>query len=257
MLLAMENVLEQAWTFRNTPVPDRCMNPENISEVVYYFLQDKGAEYRAGLLYDRAKAEFDTRMEEIAALPPKEILEHAYEKVIKEEFLGELEQGLDEWETDTLLTCPQPLAALYTEWLDNDFSFWDSIRGTLEETVAKQAADLRRCVFHVNGEPPAEMKDFYDLHGDELSDTGLEPPGRLSGDAAYGQRGAVWPAAPVRRRMGYAKPGDSKPDPGPAPSVRADWFPPCRVCGGAVPGRRPLPAGGGSDKTGRVCHRRR
>ena len=49
MLLTMENVLEQAWVFRNTPVPDRCMNPENISEVVYYFLQDKGAEYRAGL----------------------------------------------------------------------------------------------------------------------------------------------------------------------------------------------------------------
>ena len=70
-------------------------------------------------------------------------------------------------------------AALYTEWLDNDFSFWDSIRGTLEETVAKQAADLRRCVFHVNGEPPAEMKDFYDLHGDELSDTGLEPAGEV------------------------------------------------------------------------------
>ena len=34
MLLAMDNVLEQAWTFRNTPVPDRCMDPENISEVV-------------------------------------------------------------------------------------------------------------------------------------------------------------------------------------------------------------------------------
>ena len=47
MLLSMENVLESAWLFRNTPVPDRCMNPNNISEVVYYFLQDKGAEYRA------------------------------------------------------------------------------------------------------------------------------------------------------------------------------------------------------------------
>ena len=43
----------------------------------------------------------------------------------------------------------------------------------------KQAADLRRCVFHVNGEPPAEMKDFYDLHGDELNDTGLEPAGEV------------------------------------------------------------------------------
>ena len=83
MLLAMENVLESAWSFRNTPVPDRCMNPNNISEVVYYFLQDKGAEYRGDLLYERAKAEFDARMEELAALPPKEILDHAYEKSSK------------------------------------------------------------------------------------------------------------------------------------------------------------------------------
>ena len=179
MLLAMENVLEQAWAFRNTPVPGRCMNPENISEVVYYFLQDKGAEYRAGLLYDRAKAEFDARMEEIAALPPKEILDYAYEKVIKEEFLCQLEEGLDEWETDILLTCSQPLAVLYTEWLGNDYSFWDRIQNTLEETVVKQTADLRRCAFHVNGEPPAEMRDFYDLHGDELNDTGLEPAGEV------------------------------------------------------------------------------
>lgn len=41
MLLAMENVLESAWLFRNTPVPDRCMNPNNISEVVYYFLRGR------------------------------------------------------------------------------------------------------------------------------------------------------------------------------------------------------------------------
>lgn len=174
MLLSMENVLESAWSFRNTPVPDRCMNPNNISEVVYYFLQDKGAEYRGDLLYARAKAEFGARMEELAALPPKEILDHAYEKIIKEKFLGELEQGLDEWETDTLLTYPQPLAALYTEWMDNDFSFWDSIRGTVEKTVAKQTADLRHYVFHVNGEPPAEMRDFYDLHGEELDNPDLE-----------------------------------------------------------------------------------
>ena len=57
--------------------------------------------------------------------------------------------------------------------------FMASIRGTVEKTVAKQAADLRRCAFHVNGEPPVEMKDFYDLHGDELNDTGLEPAGEV------------------------------------------------------------------------------
>ena len=109
-------------------------------------------------------------------LPPKEILVHAYEKVIKEEF-RELEQGLDEWETDTLLTC---YPAALRPYMRNGWTMiflLGRIRGTLEKTVAKQAADLRRCVFHVNGEPPAEMKDFYDLHGDELSDTGLEPAG--------------------------------------------------------------------------------
>lgn len=175
MLLRMENVLEQAWTFRTIPVPERCMDPENVSEVVYYFLQDKGAKYRGDLLYDRAKAEFDARMDEIASLPPKEILDHAYEKVIKEEFLCLLEDDLDEWTTDTLLTYPHPLAALYTEWMDNEYSFLDNIRNALDEAVDKQAADLRRYAFHVNGEPPAEMKDFYDLHGEELSDPDLEP----------------------------------------------------------------------------------
>ena len=179
MLLTMENVLEQAWVFRNTPVPDRCMNPENISEVVYYFLQDKGAEYRAGLLYDRAKAEFDARMEEIAALPPKEILDHAYEKVIKEEFLGELEQGLDEWETDTLLTYPQPLAVLFSEWMDNDYSFLDCIVDTMQDTVQRREKELRSCQFHVNGEPPQELKDYYELYGEELNNPDLEPAGEV------------------------------------------------------------------------------
>lgn len=174
MLLSMENVLESAWAFRNTPVPDRCMNPNNTSEVVYYFLQDKGAEYRGDLLYERAKAEFDARMEELAALPPKEILDHAYEKIIKEEFLGLLEVGVDEWETDALLSCEQPLAALYSEWMDNDYPFLDDISDTLKDTVKKQLADLRRHEFDINGEPPAELRYFYDLHGEELDNPDLE-----------------------------------------------------------------------------------
>ena len=41
----------------------------------------------------------------------------------------------------------------------------------------------------------------------------------MSGDAAHGQGDAVRPSAPVRRRVGYAKPGDSKPDPRPAASA--------------------------------------
>ena len=176
MLLAMENVLESAWSFRNTPVPDRCMNPNNISEVVYYFLQDKGAEYRGDLLYERAKAEFDARMEELAALPPKEILDHAYEKIIKEDFLSHLEEGLDEWETDALLSYPQPLAALYTEWMGVDYSYLDidRIQSTAKQAAGKRLNELRRHEFDVNGEPPAELRYFYDLHSEILDNPDLE-----------------------------------------------------------------------------------
>ena len=176
MLLAMENVLESAWLFRNTPVPDRCMNPNNISEVVYYFLQDKGAEYRGDLLYERAKAEFDARMEELAALPPKEILDHAYEKIIKEDFLCHLEEGLDEWETDALLSYPQPLAALYTEWMGVDYSYLDidRIQSTAKQAAGKRLNELRHHEFDVNGEPPAELRYFYDLHSEILDNPDLE-----------------------------------------------------------------------------------
>ena len=179
MLLAMDNVLEQAWTFRNTPVPDRCMDPENISEVVYYFLQDKGAGYRADLLYNRAKAEFDARMEEIAALPPKEILGCAYEKVIKEEFLCQMEDELPEDTVNVLLTYPQPLAVLFSEWMDNDYSFLDCIVDTMQDTVQRREKELRSCQFHVNGEPPQELKDYYELYGEELNNPDLEPAGEV------------------------------------------------------------------------------
>ena len=140
MLLAMENVLESAWLFRNTPVPDRCMNPNNISEVVYYFLQDKGAEYRGDLLYERAKAEFDARMEELAALPPKEILDHAYEKM-----------GVD------------------YSYLDID-----RIQSTAKQAAGKRLNELRHHEFDVNGEPPAELRYFYDLHSEILDNPDLE-----------------------------------------------------------------------------------
>ena len=144
--------------------------------LVQPFLQDKGAEYRGDLLYERAKAEFDARMEELAALPPKEILDHAYEKIIKEDFLCHLEEGLDEWETDALLSYPQPLTALYTEWMGNDYSYLDidRIQSTATQAAGKRLNELRRHEFDVNGEPPVELRYFYDLHSEILDNPDLE-----------------------------------------------------------------------------------
>ena len=176
MLLSMENVLESAWSFRNTLIPNRCMNPNNISEVVYYFLQDKGIEYRGDLLYERAKAEFDARMEELAALPPQKILDHAYEKIVKEDFLCHLKNGLNEWEIDVLLSYQQPLAALYTEWMEIDHSYLDleQIYDTAKQVAGKRLNELRRHEFDVNGEPPVELRYFYDLHSEILDNPDLE-----------------------------------------------------------------------------------
>ncbi len=78
----------------------------------------------------------------------------------RKNFSGELEQGLDEWETDTLLTYPQPLAALYTEWMDNDFSFWDSIRGTGGENSGETGGGSPPLRVPCQWGPPVEMKDF-------------------------------------------------------------------------------------------------
>lgn len=122
------------------------------------------------------KPSFDARMEELAALPPKEILDHAYEKIIKEDFLCHLEEGLDEWETDALLSYPQPLTALYTEWMGNDYSYLDidRIQSTATQAAGKRLNELRRHEFDVNGEPPVELRYFYDLHSEILDNPDLE-----------------------------------------------------------------------------------
>ena len=174
MLLSMENVLESAWLFRNTSVPDRCMNPNNISEVVYYYLMGEGIRYRRQLLYDRAKAEFDTRMDELLNLPPKEILDHAYEKVYKEEFLLLLEDETSDWDVDLLLTYAQPLDVLYTEWLENDYNQTDNLRQTILDAVKRREQEVRSIPFMKSREIPEEFSDFYALHGEEIENTDLE-----------------------------------------------------------------------------------
>ena len=48
-------------------------------------------------------------MEELAALPPKEILDHAYEKIIERRFpLPSGGKGWTSGKTDALLSYPQP-----------------------------------------------------------------------------------------------------------------------------------------------------
>lgn len=80
---------------------------------------------------------------------------------------------------NVLLTYPQPLAVLFSEWMDNDYSFLDCIVDTMQDTVQRREKELRSCQFHVNGEPPQELKDYYELYGEELNNPDLEPAGEV------------------------------------------------------------------------------
>ena len=80
---------------------------------------------------------------------------------------------------NVLLTYPQPLAVLFGEWMDNDYSFLDCIVDTMQDTVQRREKELRSCQFHVNGEPPQELKDYYELYGEELNNPDLESAGEI------------------------------------------------------------------------------
>lgn len=256
MLLSMENVLESAWSFRNTPVPDRCMNPNNISEVVYYFLQDKGAEYRGDLLYERAKAEFDARMEELAALPPKEILDHAYEKIIKEDFLCHLEEGLDEWETDALLSYPQPLTALYTEWMGNDYSYLDidRIQSTATQAAGKRLNELRRHEFDVMVSRPWNYGISMICIARYWTTQIWSGSVIWSHESSDCKRRGIWPAVGLCCALGYERTRDSRSDSGHDFSLWLDRAAPRRFCGGASCYGRSVPVGCITDTWENPCH---
>lgn len=139
MLLGMENPLDAALPVLGKPRPGHLRREgEPISaKPPIIFCSRRARLTGAGLLYDRASAEFDALLEELKGLPLEQIIDRAYEKVIKEDLLILLEPGgLEQREIDALLTFEHPLAALYGEWMDRDTSY-----------MGPAPADLRRSDF--------------------------------------------------------------------------------------------------------------
>lgn len=63
-----------------------------------------------------------------------------------------------------------------TEWMGVDYSYLDidRIQSTAKQAAGKRLNELRRHEFDVNGEPPAELRYFYDLHSEILDNPDLE-----------------------------------------------------------------------------------
>lgn len=89
------------------------------------------------LLYKKASEEFNTFLSNMKKLPPDEIIEQAYEKVIKQDLLLSLEERELPQEYAYLLYKQEyPLDFLYNEWLHNDLSYNDILRDTIDDCIS-------------------------------------------------------------------------------------------------------------------------
>lgn len=96
------------------------------------------------LLYEKMQAEYDAFIEELKTQPADQIIEKSYEKVIKEDMVSICESAdFDRKEAKALYLEKYPLDRMYQDWLENDMSYMDTLRDTIDDT-AKSAARERR-----------------------------------------------------------------------------------------------------------------
>lgn len=85
-------------------------------------------------LYEKMFAEQERFVGQLKAQSPKEILKHAYEYVIREDFLCSLENNdLSPQEARALLKLDEPLAELFKEWDNRETTYMDGIWDTLSD----------------------------------------------------------------------------------------------------------------------------
>lgn len=88
------------------------------------------------LLYQKVSKEFELFEESLRQMTPDEIIDHAYEKVIKEEMMSEcLSKGFEQKEAKALYIQDFPLDFMYRDWLKNDLGFTGIIGDSIDETV--------------------------------------------------------------------------------------------------------------------------
>ena len=97
------------------------------------------------LLYQKASKEQDDYVEHLKTLSPQEIIDKAYEKVMRDDILMTLENDymsdfLSDKQVKELLKLDYPLSACYEEWMDTDCSHMEMLRDTID-TFAQRLVD--------------------------------------------------------------------------------------------------------------------
>ena len=96
------------------------------------------------LLFKKVTQEHKELVEELEKLPANEALSRAYEKVIKEDLVCSIgDSNLTQNEARALLRLSHPLDALYSEWLDNDYSYNDILRDTIKDRATSAVREMK------------------------------------------------------------------------------------------------------------------
>ena len=96
------------------------------------------------LLYEKMQQEYNSFIEELKQMSPEQVIEHAYEKVFKEEILTECDvTDLEPQQAKALYLEKYPLDRVYRDWLDNDCSYMDMIKDTLQDSAKDELKELK------------------------------------------------------------------------------------------------------------------
>lgn len=100
------------------------------------------------LLYEKAQKEYDDLIAELKELPSEQVIERAYEKVIKENILCILEESQrDQKEAKALYLEKYPLDRAYQDWLKSDVSETAMLRDSIDDTsidALKERREIQR-----------------------------------------------------------------------------------------------------------------
>lgn len=86
------------------------------------------------ILYGKAAKEQSAYIEHLKTLPPEQIIDRAYEKVMRDDILMIFEDDyLSDEQTAELIKLEYPLSACYDEWMDADYSHMEMLRDTIDD----------------------------------------------------------------------------------------------------------------------------
>lgn len=97
-------------------------------------------------LYEKMFAEQERFADWLKRQSPQEILDHAYEYAIREDFLCALEnRDLPPQEVRAMLELDAPLSELFKEWDNQETTYMDRIWDVFSDKAEQQRKDAAKC----------------------------------------------------------------------------------------------------------------